>query len=33
MTNVFKNERGSYFSKLKKVVRASEVTLIPVKSL
>jgi len=33
MTNVFKNERGSHFLKLKKVVRASEVTLIPVKSL
>jgi len=33
MTNVFKNERGSCLSKLKKVVGASRVTLIPMKSL
>jgi len=33
MTNVLKNECGSCFSKLKKVVGASGVTLIPMKSL
>ena len=33
MTNIFKNEREFCFSKLKKVVEASGVTLIPMKSL
>ena len=33
MTNVFENERGFCFSKLKKAVGAFGVTLIPMKSL